>query len=117
MLASLDPGSAGSSRGSTKTATREPPRGSRSASSMLLLNSKSDELWFPKAREALRQGGCAVVTDVLAPDEVERTREAMYRTQQEIVAAVGDERLQAAGEVGVLRIPALFDSVFLELLS
>jgi len=84
---------------------------------MLLLSAKSDEHWLPKAREALRQVGCAVVTDVLAPGEVERTREAMYRTQEQIVAEVGEQRLLVAGEVGVLRIPALFDPVFLELLS
>jgi ectoine hydroxylase-related dioxygenase (phytanoyl-CoA dioxygenase family) len=84
---------------------------------MLLLNAKSDQSWLPKAREALRQVGCAVVTDVLSAADVERTREAMYRTQEQILAEVGQPRLEAAGEVGVLRIPAVFDPVFLDLLA
>jgi ectoine hydroxylase-related dioxygenase (phytanoyl-CoA dioxygenase family) len=84
---------------------------------MLLLNARSDPSWLLKAGEALRHAGCAVVTDVLDETTVERTREAMYSTQEQIVAELGRERLEAAGEIGVLRVPARFHPVFLDLLA
>jgi ectoine hydroxylase-related dioxygenase (phytanoyl-CoA dioxygenase family) len=84
---------------------------------MLLTSAKSDSDWLLKTREALRHEGCAVVSDVLTPETIASTREAMYRTQQQILADVGAERLTAAGEIGVLRIPGLYDQAFLELLA
>lgn len=84
---------------------------------MLLLSAKSDSDWLLKACEAVRNVGCAVVSDVLSEQAVATAREAMYRTQEQIRAEVGEQRLQAAGEVGVLRIPGLFDQAFLDLLA
>jgi len=84
---------------------------------MLLVSAKSDSDWLLKAREALRHAGCAVVRDVLQPEAIAATREAMYRTQTQIRADVGEERLKAAGEIGVLRIPGAYDQRFLDLLA
>jgi ectoine hydroxylase-related dioxygenase (phytanoyl-CoA dioxygenase family) len=84
---------------------------------MLLVSAKSDSDWLLKTGEALRHAGCAVVSDVLTPEQVDATRQAMYRTQDRIRADVGDERLAAAGEIGVLRIPGLYDAAFLDLLA
>jgi ectoine hydroxylase-related dioxygenase (phytanoyl-CoA dioxygenase family) len=83
---------------------------------MLMLSAKSDSDWLLKATEALRHEGCAVVSDVLPEPAIESTREAMYRTQEAIHAEIGEQRLEAAGEIGVLRIPALYDQAFLDLL-
>jgi ectoine hydroxylase-related dioxygenase (phytanoyl-CoA dioxygenase family) len=85
--------------------------------SMLPISAKSDSDWLLKAAEALRHEGCAVVSDVLPEATIESAREAMYRTQEAIHAEIGEQRLEAAGEIGVLRIPALYDQAFLDLLT
>jgi ectoine hydroxylase-related dioxygenase (phytanoyl-CoA dioxygenase family) len=67
--------------------------------------------------ESIRLAGCAVVEDVVASDHCERTREAMYNVQTRIHADVGLERLERAGEIGVLRLMLAYDECFLELLE
>ena len=84
---------------------------------MLVVSSKDDESWLPKVCEAIRYDGCAVVTDVLAQDLIERTRAAMYEVQIEIRDDVGQDRLTRAAEIGVLRLMARYDPLFLELLG
>ncbi|MFZ2113855.1 MAG: phytanoyl-CoA dioxygenase family protein [Solirubrobacteraceae bacterium] len=84
---------------------------------MLLVSSKDDESWLSKVCEAVRYEGCAVVTDMLEVDLIERTRAAMYRVQRRIRDDVGQERLTRAAEIGVLRLMARYDPFFLELLG
>jgi ectoine hydroxylase-related dioxygenase (phytanoyl-CoA dioxygenase family) len=79
--------------------------------------SRNDPNWLVLATEGLRQLGYAVVTDVLEATTIDRVRAAMYEAQQRIHADVGLERLERAGEVGVLRLIAGYDQVFLDLLA
>jgi ectoine hydroxylase-related dioxygenase (phytanoyl-CoA dioxygenase family) len=67
--------------------------------------------------ESLRYVGYAVVEDVLDASFVEQTRAAMYATQKAIIADVGRERLERAGELGVLRLMCKFDRFFLRFLE
>jgi ectoine hydroxylase-related dioxygenase (phytanoyl-CoA dioxygenase family) len=83
---------------------------------MLALSCRQHE-WTDRAVAALETDGCAVVTEVLDADFLARTREAMYQTQQRIRAAVGEDRLTRAGELGVLRLALEFDNHFLRFLE
>jgi len=62
------------------------------------------ENWLLLVEEAVTHVGYAVVTDVLASDFLRETRAAMYRVREAILAEIGEERLRAAGELGVLRL-------------
>jgi ectoine hydroxylase-related dioxygenase (phytanoyl-CoA dioxygenase family) len=77
----------------------------------------SDPDWLPRALEFVRLLGYAAVSGVLDGDMVERIRKAMYRAQAHIKADVGEDRLQRAGELGVLRLVAKYDQVFRDLLA
>jgi ectoine hydroxylase-related dioxygenase (phytanoyl-CoA dioxygenase family) len=76
-----------------------------------------DDAWLEKAVASVHHVGFAVVTDVLDKDQLAATREAMYRVQQALIDDIGEERLQRAGEHGVLRNMAAYDEHFLRLLE
>jgi ectoine hydroxylase-related dioxygenase (phytanoyl-CoA dioxygenase family) len=78
---------------------------------------KHDPDWLRKALESLRQLGYALVEGVLDVDQVERTRTRMYEVQQAIRDDIGAERLERAGELGVLRLMGAYDEHFLSLLE
>jgi ectoine hydroxylase-related dioxygenase (phytanoyl-CoA dioxygenase family) len=78
---------------------------------------KHDPDWLPKTVESLRQLGYALVEGVLDPDQIEQTRGRMYDVQQAIRDDVGAERLERAGELGVLRLMVAYDEHFLSLLE
>lgn len=80
------------------------------------VSARRDADWLIRALEGLRHLGCAVVTEVLDVDFLAATREALYRVEAAILAAVGRERLARAGELGVLRLTMLYDRHFLEFL-
>lgn len=61
--------------------------------------------------------GYHVVEGVLSKQEIADTSAAMYRAQQKIHEEVGKERLEAAGESGILRLMCRFDSYFFRLLE
>ncbi len=65
----------------------------------------------------LGKDGYCVIENVLGAALIEELRAAMYRAQARIVAEVGAERLQRAGEDGVLRLMMKFEPVFLRLLE
>jgi ectoine hydroxylase-related dioxygenase (phytanoyl-CoA dioxygenase family) len=77
----------------------------------------TDAGWFEDVLASLSYQGFAVVSKVLSDDLMRRTRAAMYRAQTVIVDEIGNDRLRRAGEIGVLRIPFLFDPVFFEYLE
>lgn len=77
----------------------------------------SDPDWLARALEFVRLLGYAAVGGVLDAETVERIRKAMYRAQAQIKADIGEDRLQRAGELGVLRLVARHDQVFLDLLA
>jgi ectoine hydroxylase-related dioxygenase (phytanoyl-CoA dioxygenase family) len=73
--------------------------------------------WFGAAMQGIRRDGFAIVEDVLSHAWRERTREAMYRAHGRILAEVGAQRLERAGELGVLRLMLRYDSHFYSLLE
>jgi ectoine hydroxylase-related dioxygenase (phytanoyl-CoA dioxygenase family) len=77
----------------------------------------TDERWLEKTIGSLRHLGYAVVTGVLDDDQLAGTREAMYRVQRAIADDIGDERLERAGEHGVLRNMLAYDDRFIRLLE
>jgi ectoine hydroxylase-related dioxygenase (phytanoyl-CoA dioxygenase family) len=81
------------------------------------IDCKSDPDWLSKALETMRMLGYVAVSGVLDAGSLARIREAMYKAQKAIVAEVGSDRLQRAGELGVLRLVARYDQAFLDLLA
>jgi ectoine hydroxylase-related dioxygenase (phytanoyl-CoA dioxygenase family) len=78
---------------------------------------KRDALWLRRVVEALRYRGFAIVENVLNDAFVRETRDAMYSTQDKIRREIGEARLDAAGELGVLRLMCKFDTHFLRFLE
>lgn len=72
--------------------------------------------WLLPAVESVRCVGYAVVEEVLSADFLARTREAMYRARDAILADVGEDRLSRAGELGVLRLMMKYEPLFFEYL-
>ena len=73
--------------------------------------------WLATVTAGLRHVGCAVVEDAVPTDLLAAVRLALPRAQAAVEAAVGRERLERAGELGVIRLPMLFEPVLLELLA
>src|SRR5712691_10579845 len=74
-------------------------------------------IWLQNTLERVRYAGYAVVEGLLEPSLIRATRDAMYRAQEEILREVGEERLQRAGERGVLRLMMKYDSHFFRFLE
>lgn len=83
----------------------------------LTLVSAKDSNWLPGVLGALETQGCAVVTDALDPGEVAAIDRALRRVQRRIVDDIGIERLERAGELGVLRLMMKYDPLFLDILA
>jgi ectoine hydroxylase-related dioxygenase (phytanoyl-CoA dioxygenase family) len=81
------------------------------------VDSKSDTDWVERTIEAVRELGFAVVTSVLDTLFIERARTAMYQVREKIRNDIGEERLQRAGELGVLRLMPKYDPFFLTFLE
>jgi ectoine hydroxylase-related dioxygenase (phytanoyl-CoA dioxygenase family) len=73
--------------------------------------------WIDSVVQSLACVGCCIVTNLLDPPLIEQLRSAMYRARAAIVHEVGEERLRAAHELGVLRLMMKFDPVFFRLLE
>jgi ectoine hydroxylase-related dioxygenase (phytanoyl-CoA dioxygenase family) len=84
---------------------------------MLPTSSRNAADWLANTLEALRYIGGAVVTDVLTSELLGRIRAAMYQARARTLEEIGRERLDRAGEVGVMRVMLNRDPVFLELLE
>jgi ectoine hydroxylase-related dioxygenase (phytanoyl-CoA dioxygenase family) len=84
---------------------------------LLSVEPKRDEDWLPTAVDALRDVGCVVVEGVLDDEQVGQAREALYRAQESIRADIGVERLDRAGELGVLRLIAKYEPSLLSLIA
>jgi ectoine hydroxylase-related dioxygenase (phytanoyl-CoA dioxygenase family) len=78
---------------------------------------ESDPNWLATAVAGLRTDGYAIVEGVLSPSTISATRDAMYRVRERIQQEVGRDRLERAGELGVLRLMMRFDDHFLRLLE
>jgi ectoine hydroxylase-related dioxygenase (phytanoyl-CoA dioxygenase family) len=85
--------------------------------SMLTTSSRTNPEWLADIKEALRYAGGAILTDVLSPELLDRIRTGMYKAQARILEEIGQERLDRAREVGVMRVMLDCDPVFMELLA
>lgn len=85
--------------------------------SMLPICSSTDADWLGTTLDALKYSGAGIVTDVLSPELLQRIRAAMYEAQARTLEEVGQERLDRAREVGVMRSMLNCDPVFAELLE
>jgi ectoine hydroxylase-related dioxygenase (phytanoyl-CoA dioxygenase family) len=77
----------------------------------------TDDDWLPIALEALHDDGCVIVHHVLDHDLLARTRNALRVAQAAIHEEIGPDRLEAAGEVGVVRAPMRYHSQMFDLLT
>ena len=84
---------------------------------MIHVDARAEERWLNIALDALRVDGCVVVERALDESLCSATKEAMYRVRDLIVAEVGVERLERAGELGVLRLMLKYDPHFFKLLE
>lgn len=73
--------------------------------------------WRESALASVASLGYAVVEDVLTPAFLEECRTRMYRAQDAIVREVGRDRLDRAGEFGVLRLMMKHDPFFFRFLE
>lgn len=76
---------------------------------------KSD--WLKRVLEGVRSEGFAIVENVLDPQFIEDARAGLYRVREKILWDVGAERLQRAGELGVLRLMPKYDTFFVRFLE
>ncbi len=84
---------------------------------MLPICSSTESDWLATTLDAVKYSGAGIVTDVLASDLLQRIRAAMYEAQARTLEEVGQERLDRAREVGVMRSMLAYDPVFAELLE
>lgn len=84
---------------------------------MIIVNCKNNEAWLKHTLEGLRHEGYAIVGSVLDAAFLESTRSAMYDAQKKIRQEVGEERLRATGELGVLRLMLKYNSHFFRFLE
>jgi ectoine hydroxylase-related dioxygenase (phytanoyl-CoA dioxygenase family) len=89
---------------------------SREGRSGPVVSSAADD-WLEQVVAGLRYAGYAVVEDVLDASFVDETRAAMYRVRDRIVDDVGGDRLERAGELGVLRLMLAYDEHFFRFLE
>jgi ectoine hydroxylase-related dioxygenase (phytanoyl-CoA dioxygenase family) len=82
-----------------------------------MVDCKRDHNWLEQTLEGLQHVGFAIVTGVLDTTFLDATQAAMYNVQKKIREVVGEERLKAAGELGVLRLMLKYDSHFFKLLE
>lgn len=82
-----------------------------------LIDCKRDEGWLARVLESIRMEGFVAVSSVFEDDQLERIRKAMYEAQKSIARNIGPDRLERAGEMGVLRAVCIYDQVFLDLLA
>lgn len=84
---------------------------------MTIVNCKTDDNWLSLTLESLRDVGYMVLEGVLDNSFLQATRTAIYQVQEKIIQDIGKERLDKAGELGVLRIMMKYDAHFIKFLE
>lgn len=74
--------------------------------------SSTDSNWLDTVVHRISEDGIVIVTDVLSADLVSETRHEMDVALDAVKAEIGNDRLIAAGEAGVARIPMKYSSHF-----
>jgi ectoine hydroxylase-related dioxygenase (phytanoyl-CoA dioxygenase family) len=78
---------------------------------------KRDSDWTSLALQQLQTLGFAVVNDVLSREFLDRTRSVMYEVQNKIERDVGKNKLERAGEIGILRLMMKYHDHFYSFLE
>lgn len=73
--------------------------------------------WIAAIREALQGNGFCIVTDIIPPAELALAHAKIYSAREQILNEVGEDKLRAVGEYGVLRAMMKFEPFFLTLLE
>jgi len=73
--------------------------------------------WLPRACARLTRDGFAIVADAVDPALLAATPAAMRRVRDGIEAEIGRDRLDRAGEIGVLRLMMCYDPLLLRYLE
>jgi len=73
--------------------------------------------WREVALDALQRDGACIVEGMVSASLLAEMRPAMYRAQEGIRREIGERRLAAAGELGVLRLMLKFEPLFYRLLE
>jgi len=84
---------------------------------MITLHCRGDANWLEGVLAALQLDGFCIVEGVLGSPQLAEIRAAMYRARDAIHADLGETRVRAAGELGVLRIMGRFEPTLLRLLE
>ena len=84
---------------------------------MVAASGPKNREWLGNVLENVSNLGYAVVEGVLGESFLETTRTAMYRVQERILCDVGTERLERAGEIGVLRLMMKYEPHFFKFLE
>lgn len=82
-----------------------------------MISCRQEDSWLAQTVEALTYVGYEVVTDVFGAAELAGIREAMFSARDAIRADVGEERLERAGELGVLRLMVKYEPSLLHVLE
>ena len=96
------------------------PQGSTQGTSMLEMIPRTrcgSPGWLAIALGGLATHGCAIVEDVIEPPLRTEARVALKRVQAAVLRDIGPQRLERARELGVVRLPMLYEPVFFRLLS
>jgi ectoine hydroxylase-related dioxygenase (phytanoyl-CoA dioxygenase family) len=75
------------------------------------------EGWLERVETAVEYAGCAVVENVIPADLLSELSAALYSAREAILDEIGRDRLERAGELGVLRLPMKFAPSLLELIE
>jgi ectoine hydroxylase-related dioxygenase (phytanoyl-CoA dioxygenase family) len=84
---------------------------------LLEVSCKLEDDWLSQTLDAVGEAGCALVTDVADEEFLIETKERMYAAQTSISNQIGKDRLERAGELGVLRLLPAIDDHFLRFIE
>jgi ectoine hydroxylase-related dioxygenase (phytanoyl-CoA dioxygenase family) len=87
------------------------------ATDTMTVSCKRDPDWLDLAIGALHDVGYAAITDVVGEEFLSRIRPAMYAAQEAIRAEIGVDRIDRAGDGGVVRLMMRHQPIFVDFLA
>lgn len=76
-----------------------------------------NDLDLKKISQLISSSGICIIEDVFEKSFVQKLANVMYETKDKIIQKIGNERLEYAGELGVLRTPMVFNDIFYQILE
>lgn len=83
----------------------------------MLIDIKKDENWLELVLLNLQYVGFCALTGVVDTLCLKETQQRMYQIKEKIIRDIGKEKLDRAGEMGVLRLMVQYDPYFLRFLE